>query len=183
MKKISKKAFNLAKVSFVLLAVLICGVYYLIFADNLVPKVKDEISFEITIEETSKALLSNITNDIKEKEESIELEIKDDDENIDYQEIKNKSSDSEASIEDSEQYDTEEDVDANSDNNDGLVNINTASSDLLQTLKNIGPAVAKNIIDYRENIGAFNTIEDIMNVKGIGQGKFDTIKDSITVND
>jgi len=61
------------------------------------------------------------------------------------------------------------------------ININSASFDLLQNLKGIGQKKAQAIIDYRNEIGSFETIEDIMNVKGIGQGIFDKIKNSIEV--
>ena len=62
-----------------------------------------------------------------------------------------------------------------------LVNINTADVELLATLKGIGPALAQRIIDYREQNGAFKSIDDIKNVRGIGQKKFDAFKDKITI--
>ena len=62
-----------------------------------------------------------------------------------------------------------------------LVNINTASEAELQTLNGIGASTAKKIVDYRNQNGDFNTVEEIMNVSGIGQSKFDSIKDDITV--
>ena len=61
------------------------------------------------------------------------------------------------------------------------VNINTASLEELQSLKGVGPATAKNIILYREEYGAFSDIEEIMNVKRIGEKTFAKIKDFITV--
>ena len=60
------------------------------------------------------------------------------------------------------------------------ININTASLEELQTLNGIGEAKAKDIISYRET-NKFNTIEDIKNVPGIGEGLFAKIKESITV--
>ena len=62
-----------------------------------------------------------------------------------------------------------------------LVNINTASSIELQTLPGIGPSRASSIISFRENNGAFASIESIMNVSGIGQSLFDSIRHLITV--
>lgn len=62
-----------------------------------------------------------------------------------------------------------------------LVNINTASQAELETLPGIGPALAKNIIDYREANGPFETIEAIMMVSGIGTAKFEGMRDLITV--
>ena len=61
-----------------------------------------------------------------------------------------------------------------------LVNINTADESELISLPGIGPATAKKIIDYRENNGAFIEIEDIKKVRGIGQTKFESMKDLIT---
>lgn len=61
-----------------------------------------------------------------------------------------------------------------------LVNINTADESELISLPGIGPATAKKIIDYRENNGAFIEIEDIKKVRGIGQSKFESMKDLIT---
>ena len=67
-------------------------------------------------------------------------------------------------------------------NNDdiGIININTASIDELKTLPSIGESKAKNIIEYRED-NPFEVIEDIKNVKGIGNSLFEKIKDYITV--
>ncbi len=61
-----------------------------------------------------------------------------------------------------------------------LIDINTASPELLQTLTGIGPAKAHAIIDYREVHGPFARIEDIINVPGIGEATFESIKDHIT---
>ncbi|MWV63071.1 DNA-binding protein [Helicobacter saguini] len=60
------------------------------------------------------------------------------------------------------------------------VNINIASEKELTTLNGIGPSKAKAIIEYR-NKTRFKNKEDIMNVKGIGQGLYDKIKDEIIV--
>ena len=66
--------------------------------------------------------------------------------------------------------------------NSGLININTASSEELQRLNGIGPALAGRIIDYRQTYGRFVTIEEIKEVKGIGDKTFEKIKDMICVN-
>jgi competence protein ComEA len=66
-------------------------------------------------------------------------------------------------------------------NEPGKVNINTASESELDTLGGVGPATAKAIIQYRSNNGPFKSIEDIKNVKGIGDSKYSDMKDSITV--
>ena len=66
-------------------------------------------------------------------------------------------------------------------NSDGKVNINHADSAMLQTLPGIGAGKAEAIIEYRETNGPFQTVEDLMNVSGIGEKTFEKLKDSITV--
>ena len=63
----------------------------------------------------------------------------------------------------------------------GKININTANSEELQSLKGIGPSTASSIIAYREEYGGFSSIEEIMNVKRIGEKTFAKIKDRISV--
>jgi len=62
-----------------------------------------------------------------------------------------------------------------------LININFASQAELESLPGIGPTTAQKIIQYREQNGPFLTIEDIINVSGIGPGTYERIKDLITV--
>lgn len=64
----------------------------------------------------------------------------------------------------------------------GPININTATAAQLETLPEIGPAIAQRIIDYREANGAFASIEAIQNVSGIGPATFEAIKELITVD-
>lgn len=59
------------------------------------------------------------------------------------------------------------------------ININTASVELLDTLEGIGKSTANKIIEYREKNGPFKTIENIMDVSGIGQKTFEVFKDKI----
>ena len=61
------------------------------------------------------------------------------------------------------------------------VNINTATQEELDTLPGIGPSIASKIIDYREQNGKFNSIEEIKEVSGIGDAKYEKIKASITI--
>lgn len=61
------------------------------------------------------------------------------------------------------------------------VNINTANLVELQTLSGIGPSLAQRIIDFRAQNGPFKQIEDIMNVSGIGEKRFEQLKNHITV--
>lgn len=63
----------------------------------------------------------------------------------------------------------------------GLVNINTATEEELMTLDGVGEATAQKIISYRQEQGPFKTIEQIKEVSGIGDKKFEAIKDHITV--
>lgn len=63
----------------------------------------------------------------------------------------------------------------------GLININTADSETLQTLPSIGEKRAAAIIAYREEHGPFRIVEDITNVSGIGEGILSQIIDHITV--
>lgn len=66
---------------------------------------------------------------------------------------------------------------------DGLVDINTASLEELDKLPGIGPSIAQRIIAYREDNGPFGSIDDILNVSGIGSAIFDEIENLITVGD
>ena len=62
-----------------------------------------------------------------------------------------------------------------------LININTATQTQLETLPGIGPSTADKIIQYRKENGNFKNIEDIKNVSGIGDSKYENIKDKICV--
>ena len=62
-----------------------------------------------------------------------------------------------------------------------MVNINKATQTELETLPGIGPAMALRIIEHREENGNFENIEEIKNVKGIGDSKFENIKNNICV--
>ncbi|MFP8490020.1 ComEA family DNA-binding protein [Gracilimonas sp. Q87] len=63
-----------------------------------------------------------------------------------------------------------------------IININTAGSDELQTLNGIGPAYAGRIIEYREANGGFKTIEELINVKGIGEKRLEAIRPFVTLD-
>lgn len=65
--------------------------------------------------------------------------------------------------------------------NGDMVNINTADAEGLCKLKGIGPAMAQRIIDYREANGAFQSPEDLQQVKGIGKAKYAKLKDQIVI--
>ena len=61
------------------------------------------------------------------------------------------------------------------------ININKASQTELESLPGIGPTTALKIIDFRNENGKFASIEDLKEVAGIGESKYDKIKDLITV--
>jgi comEA protein len=63
----------------------------------------------------------------------------------------------------------------------GKININTAPQSKLEELPGIGPVLARSIIDYRDKHGGFDSIEQIMDVDGIGEKKFAAMKDMITI--
>ncbi len=68
-----------------------------------------------------------------------------------------------------------------SEENGALININTATVLELQTLPGIGSVIAQRIVDYREENGNFQTVQDIANVDGIGAKRLEDILDLITV--
>lgn len=66
-------------------------------------------------------------------------------------------------------------------NDDGLININTATKEELITLPGIGESRAEAIISYREENGGFSDITDVMKVSGIKEAAYDKIKEKIKV--
>ena len=66
-------------------------------------------------------------------------------------------------------------------NTNSKVNINTASKEELDTLPGIGPSTAEKIINYRKENGKFKSIEAIKDVSGIGDSKYENIKDMIEI--
>lgn len=61
------------------------------------------------------------------------------------------------------------------------VNINTANVSELDTLPGIGPSLAQQIVTYRKENGDFKSIEELQNVKGIGNAKYSDIKNMVTI--
>lgn len=63
----------------------------------------------------------------------------------------------------------------------GKININVADASALQTINGVGESLANKIINYRQKNGKFKSIDDLKNVSGIGEKKFENIKDKIVV--
>lgn len=74
-----------------------------------------------------------------------------------------------------------ENVIINSEQKTGKININSASQEDLQKINGVGPSLAQKIIQYRNSNGKFKNIEDLLNVSGIGEKKFEGIKEFICV--
>ena len=64
-----------------------------------------------------------------------------------------------------------------------VVNLNTATATQIATLPGVGEKAAQRIIEYRDKNGGFKKIEELMNVKGIGEKSFLKLKPLITVGD
>ncbi len=63
----------------------------------------------------------------------------------------------------------------------GQINLNTATQKELQSLPYIGPKIAALIIEYREKHGPFKSIDELLEIKGIGQKKLERIKPYVSV--
>jgi len=66
-------------------------------------------------------------------------------------------------------------------NKNSKVNINTATQTELETLTGIGPSIAAKIIQYRKENGMFKSIEELKNISGIGDSKFESIREEVVV--
>lgn len=133
---------------------------------NLSKKIKDEMFIIIyTKEEIEKYKNDSIST--KKINEQLQKEIVVIDDNNDAQ----------INIKTSDNY-VKDDVD---DKNNGKININVATKEELLSLDGIGDIKAQAIINYRNDKGIFNEIDDIKNVSGIGDSLFEKIKDYITV--
>ncbi len=66
---------------------------------------------------------------------------------------------------------------------DGKIDLNTASLEELDTLPGIGPVLAQRILDYRAKNGGFASVEEILNIQGIGEKTYAKIVDLVKVED
>jgi competence protein ComEA len=64
---------------------------------------------------------------------------------------------------------------------DGLVDVNHASAADLENLPGVGPVLAKRIFDYRQEHGPFATVEDLLDVPGIGEGKLAALREALVL--
>lgn len=64
---------------------------------------------------------------------------------------------------------------------DGVVDINTATAEELDTLPGVGPATARAILDWREQHGPFTSVDQLLEVRGIGEAKLAAIRDQVRV--
>ncbi len=64
---------------------------------------------------------------------------------------------------------------------DGRVNVNTATAAELEQLPGVGPVLAGRIAAFREENGPFAAVEDLLDVPGIGEGKLETMRDSVVI--
>ena len=79
------------------------------------------------------------------------------------------------------QEDTQTKIITSNTKTQGKININTATEEELDTLPGIGPSTANKIIDYRKENGKFKSVEEIKEVSGIGDAKYEKIKKLITI--
>ncbi len=75
----------------------------------------------------------------------------------------------------------EDDISSVKSKKDGKININTAMESELEEIPGVGESTAKKIIEYRKNNGKFKEIKDIKNVSGIGDSKFENMREKICV--
>lgn len=64
---------------------------------------------------------------------------------------------------------------------ENAVNLNTASVQELETLHGVGPATASRIVEYREANGGFKSAEELIEVRGIGQKKYEKMKEQVSI--
>ena len=71
---------------------------------------------------------------------------------------------------------------AAAENESGVVNINTASTEQLAFLPRVGPALAGRIVEFRDSNGRFKSTEELILVRGIGEGTYELLKPYVTID-
>lgn len=136
-----------------LVAVLFFGAIGIQDKDNILYRESGEhISFEISEEYGKDTILTN---------DNLNLKIAETNDDLNFEIVKDSNDDENIQ-------------------NNKKININTATKDELMQLNGIGDSISDKIIDYRQN-GKFQSIDEIKNVKGIGESKFEDIKNFIEV--
>jgi len=151
---------------------------------NMSKKIKDETVINVYTDKQVKSMLEKeeIKEEIKEECVCPEQEIIDCVGSTIIESSKDDNSESEEEKE--EEIEENSNVESDStqvENSSTKISLNNATIEELMTLKGIGEAKAKAIIEYREVNNGFKTIEEIMNVSGIGEAAFNKIKEFITV--
>lgn len=77
--------------------------------------------------------------------------------------------------------DPAEETPAEAQDEDGRIDLNTATAADLETLPGVGPVLAARILDYRAAYGPFRAVEELLNVSGIGEKKLEAIRSLVTV--
>jgi len=65
----------------------------------------------------------------------------------------------------------------------GKINLNAASAQQLEELPGVGPKLAARIVEYRQKSGAFKSVQDLMNVKGIGEKNFEKLQSFLSLGE
>lgn len=86
-----------------------------------------------------------------------------------------------APVHDGEQVIVPTDAPGGAASSDGRVPINTADATTLETLPGVGPVLAERIVTFRDQNGAFESVEDLLDVPGIGEAKLASLRDAVRV--
>ena len=151
--------------------ILLFSIYKVIDSKNL--DIKDNVYIVSQSDVHEKESISNNISDENDNQENFAMKLKDESHYI----IPKIGDNLESYTNETFENDIENDLN----NKNNLININTASIQELDTLPGIGEATANKIVNYREEKGKFNSIEEIKNVNGIGDKKYEELKTLISI--